>query len=82
MATVQGGYSGDTGRLQTGRQTVVQGLPRQVGLGQTGQFWQRLHGLCRTSRSPAACLQLLVALQDLQAQKDNMSRQIRLLTFL
>ena len=56
-----------TGRLRTGRQTVVQGLPRQAGLGQTGQFWQRLHGLCRRSRNPAACLQLLVSLQNLHA---------------
>ncbi len=64
-AVVQGDYGSDAGWLKAGRQTVVQGLPRQAGLGQTGQFWQRLHWLCRRSRSPAACLQLLVSLQNL-----------------
>jgi len=93
QAVVQCGYGSGAGRLwqlcravrgcaarqvQAGRQAVVQSLPRQAGPGQTGQFWQRLHGLCRRSRSPAASLQLLVSLQNLQAQKDNMSRRVRL----
>jgi len=77
-AVGQGGYRSDAGWSRAGKQTVVQGLPRQAGLGQTGLFWQRLHGLCRRSRSPAASLQLLVSLQNLQAQKDNMSRRVRL----